>query len=156
MKGKVLFVVGLGVGYVLGTRAGRQRYEQIKEAAESVWNTPTVQSGVTTVKDFAMARVGDVSDTVLDGVKNLIGTATKGSGATRQDVKSAARSAKSNVTKAADAARDAIDDTAAKLESAIDDASDIAAESAAPKKAAPKKAAPKSAASKPRTSKSGS
>ena len=34
MKGKILFVVGLGVGYVLGTRAGRERYEQIKQAAE--------------------------------------------------------------------------------------------------------------------------
>ena len=30
MKGKVGLVVGLSVGYVLGTRAGRERYEQIK------------------------------------------------------------------------------------------------------------------------------
>ncbi len=30
MKGKIGLVVGLGVGYVLGTRAGRERYEQIK------------------------------------------------------------------------------------------------------------------------------
>ncbi|MGI9824710.1 hypothetical protein [Agromyces sp. Marseille-Q5079] len=146
MKGKVLFVVGLGVGYVLGTRAGRQRYEQIKGAAESVWNTPTVQNGVSTVKDFAMARVGDVSDSVLDGVKSLIGNATKGSGATKQDVRSSAQSAKSNVSKAADAARDVIDDTASKLEEAIDDAADVAAKSAPAKKSA----------SKPRTAKSGS
>ena len=71
MRGKVLFVVGLGVGYVLGTRAGRERYEQIKKAAEGVWNTPAVQQGVGTVKDFAATRVGDLSDTVLDGVKTL-------------------------------------------------------------------------------------
>ena len=57
MKGKILFVVGLGVGYVLGTRAGRERYEQIKAAAERVWNTPTVQQSVGTVKEFAMTRV---------------------------------------------------------------------------------------------------
>jgi hypothetical protein len=146
MKGKVLFVVGLGVGYVLGTRAGRQRYEQIKGAAESVWNTPTVQNGVATVKDFALARVGDVSDTVLDNVKSLIGTATKGSGASKQDVRSSARTAKANVSKAADAARDVIDETSSKLEEAIDDAADVATKAAPAKKPA----------TKPRTAKSGS
>ncbi|MGR2752474.1 YtxH domain-containing protein [Agromyces arachidis] len=72
MKGKFLFVVGLGVGYVLGTRAGRERYEQIRRAAEDVWNQPKVQEGVDTVKDFAMSRVGDVSDAVLDGAKKVV------------------------------------------------------------------------------------
>lgn len=72
MKGKFLFVVGLGVGYVLGTRAGRERYEQIRQAAEDLWNQPKVQEGVGTVKDFAMSRVGDVGDAVLDGAKKLV------------------------------------------------------------------------------------
>ena len=131
MKGKVLFVVGLGVGYVLGTRAGRERYEQIKRAAENVWNTPAVQQGVGSAKEFAMSRVGDLSDTVLDNVKNLIGSATKGSGATKQDVKRAARTAKQNISKAATAARSAVDDAASKLEGAVDDAAEVASESAA-------------------------
>lgn len=130
MKGKILFVVGLGVGYVLGTRAGRERYEQIRKAAENVWNTPAVQQGVGTVKDFAMTRVGDLSDTVLDGVKNLIGNATKTSGATKQDVSRAARTAKQNISKAADAAKSAVDDAASKLDDAIDDAADVASKSA--------------------------
>ena len=30
MRGKILFVFGLAVGYVLGTRASRERYEHIK------------------------------------------------------------------------------------------------------------------------------
>ena len=89
MKGKILFVVGLGVGYVLGTRAGRERYEQIRSAAEKVWNQPAVQQGVGTVKDFAAARVGDLGDTVLDGVKSFIGNTTKTSGATKADVNQA-------------------------------------------------------------------
>ena len=72
MKGKFLFVVGLGVGYVLGTRAGRERYEQIRQAAEDLWNQPKVQEGVGTVKDFVMSRVGDVGDAVLDGAKKLV------------------------------------------------------------------------------------
>ena len=38
MKGKAGLVIGLAVGYVLGTRAGRERYEQIKEQWLKVWN----------------------------------------------------------------------------------------------------------------------
>jgi hypothetical protein len=115
---------------VLGTRAGRERYEQIRAAAETVWNQPSVQQGVGTVKDFASARVGDLGDTVLDGVKNLIGSATKSSGATKADVNRAARDAKANISKAADAAKSAVDDAASKLGGAVDDAADVASESA--------------------------
>ena len=37
MRGKFLFIVGLAIGYVFGTRAGRKRYEQIKAAAQNIW-----------------------------------------------------------------------------------------------------------------------
>lgn len=146
MKGKILFVVGLGVGYVLGTRAGRERYEQISRAAERVWNRPDVQQGVGTVKDFAMSRVGDLSETVLDGVKGLIGNATKGSGASRADVSRAARSAKESIAKAAGAARSAVDDAASKLEGAVDETAEVASKSANSKTANSK---PRATASKP-------
>jgi hypothetical protein len=130
MKGKILFVVGLGVGYVLGTRAGRERYEQIRRSAERVWNRPEVQQGVDTVKDFAKTRVGDLSETVLDGVKGLIGNATKTSGASKADVDRAARSAKENIAKAAAAAKSAVDDAASKLGDAVDEAGKTASKSA--------------------------
>ncbi len=146
MKGKILFVVGLGVGYVLGTRAGRERYEQISRAAERVWNRPDVQQGVGTVKDFAMSRVGDLSETVLDGVKGLIGNATKGSGASRADVSRAARSAKESIAKAAGAARSAVDDAASKLEGAVDETAEVASKSANSK---PANSKPRATASKP-------
>ena len=42
MRGRILFVIGLGAGYVLGAKAGRQRYEQIASAADKVWNSPSV------------------------------------------------------------------------------------------------------------------
>lgn len=130
MKGKILFVVGLGVGYVLGTRAGRERYEQIRRAAERVWNRPEVQQGVDTVKDFAKTRVGDLGETVLDGVKGLIGNTTKTSGASKADVDRAARSAKENIAKAAAAAKSAVDDAASKLGDAVDEAGKTASKSA--------------------------
>ncbi|KQM82124.1 hypothetical protein ASE68_01430 [Agromyces sp. Leaf222] len=149
MKGKILFVVGVGVGYVLGTRAGRERYEQIKSAAESVWNTPTVQKGVDSAKEFAMARVGSVSDAVLDNVKSFVGNATKASGASKQDVRSTARSAKDGVSKAASAARDAVDEAASKIDDVIDEAADAAEASATPAAKPARKPA-----AKPRTTKS--
>lgn len=136
MKGKILFVVGLGVGYVLGTRAGRERYEQIKRAATGVWNQPIVQQGVGTVSDFAKERVGDLSDTLLDAAKSFIGNATRGSGASRDDVRDVAAKAKQGVSKTAEAAKSAVDGAADTLGDAIDAAAKTAAEAAEP---APKK-----------------
>jgi len=132
MRGKVLFVVGLGVGYVLGTRAGRERYEQIKKAAEGVWNAPAVQQGVGTVKDFAASRVGDLSDNVLDGVKSFIGNTVRGTGATKSDVGNASRSAKEGVAKSARAAKSAVDTAADALDDVIDQAAETAAGAARP------------------------
>ena len=153
MRGKILFVVGLGVGYVLGTRAGRERYEQIRKAAQNVWNTPAVQQGVGTVKDFASARVGDLSDTVLDGVKSFIGNATKSSGATKSDVSSAARSAKSGVSKSARAARSAVDAAADAIDDVIDQTAKTASAAASASKPTTKPA-PRSTPSSPGTTSS--
>ena len=60
MKGKIAFVLGAAVGYVLGTRAGRERYEQIKRGAQAVWQTEPVQQGV-----------GAVQGVVGDGLTSL-------------------------------------------------------------------------------------
>lgn len=42
--GKVVFVVGFGVGYVLGARAGRQRYEQLARWGRQLRDHPAVQT----------------------------------------------------------------------------------------------------------------
>lgn len=76
MKGKVLFVVGLGAGYVLGARAGRARYEQIKSAWLKVWGSPVVQKQVHTVQDFTADRIGDLGDAVTANLKRAV-TKTK-------------------------------------------------------------------------------
>jgi hypothetical protein len=43
MRFKAGLLAGLGVGYVLGTRAGRERYQQIVEALGSLRQNPGVQ-----------------------------------------------------------------------------------------------------------------
>ncbi|TWE11396.1 YtxH domain-containing protein [Rudaeicoccus suwonensis] len=39
---KLGLIVGVAAGYVIGARAGRDRYEQIKQLAGQAWNNPAV------------------------------------------------------------------------------------------------------------------
>lgn len=50
---KTGFVMGLGVGYVLGTRAGRERYEQIRAWWGQFTGSPTVQRAAGKTKEVA-------------------------------------------------------------------------------------------------------
>ncbi len=43
MRGKLLFLGGLAAGFVLGSRAGREKYEEIRANAQKLWDHPTVQ-----------------------------------------------------------------------------------------------------------------
>jgi len=93
MKGKILFLAGLGVGYVLGTRAGRERYEQIKRAAGNFWNTPAVQKQVDNVQDFVKDKAPDVVEFVADGAKK-VAAQVSGRGSTTTKRSSASTGAK--------------------------------------------------------------
>ncbi len=46
MKAKLALLVGGAAGYVFGTRDGRQRYEQLKTSAQTLWQDPKVQEQV--------------------------------------------------------------------------------------------------------------
>ena len=70
MRTKVTFVVGFATGYVLGSKAGRARYDQIREAARAFASNPAVQGTASTIgqqatdvlataKDRASGKVGD-------------------------------------------------------------------------------------------------
>lgn len=72
MKGKILLVVGLGIGYVLGTRAGREKYDQMKAAALKLWNDPRVQKGVDNAGDFVKDKAPDVAEFLSDGAKKVV------------------------------------------------------------------------------------
>ena len=72
MRGKILFVVGLGVGYVLGTRAGREKYEQIKASASKFWNDPRVQHRIDDAQDFVKDKAPDVAEFLADGAKKVV------------------------------------------------------------------------------------
>lgn len=76
MRGKILFATGLAVGYVLGTRAGRERYEQLKRAAQGFWNDPRVQRRVDQVEGFVRENAAEVAEFVSDGAKKVVGQVT--------------------------------------------------------------------------------
>lgn len=101
MKGKLLFVVGLGVGYVLGTRAGRRRYEQIKSAAIKVWDSPAVQKPVHSMQDYAADRIGDLGGAVTESLKRAVtGSGGSNSGASTKARASASGRASGTTTSA--------------------------------------------------------
>ena len=72
MRGKLLFITGGLVGYVLGARAGRKRYDQIASAASDLWHRPPVQRRVNEVRDFALERVGDVPGVLFEAGKKVV------------------------------------------------------------------------------------
>lgn len=68
---KVIFIIGLAIGYVLGSRAGRARYDQIASAAASLWQSKPVQQQVGKVEESVKVLSAKAGDAALDGVKNL-------------------------------------------------------------------------------------
>jgi len=62
------FVLGLAVGYVLGSRAGRERYEQIKRTAQRVADDPRVQEAAG-VMGAKAAKFGELARSKMSGSK---------------------------------------------------------------------------------------
>ena len=120
MRGKVGLVIGLAAGYVLGTRAGRERYEQIKHQALKVWNLDPVQQQVAKAKDYAKSAAMALPTTVWDSaVKMTKAAGSKGTPGQRLDATlkvgedsaddiGVAAQQSANAVK--DAAQDAVDD----------------------------------------------
>lgn len=116
MRGKAGLVVGLAVGYVLGTRAGRERYEQIKTQWLKVWNTAPVQNQVTKAKDFAKSTAMALPNTLWStAVKVSKAAGAKGTPGQRLDSvikvgKDSADDIESAAQASAKAVKDAADD----------------------------------------------
>lgn len=86
---KTGLLVGLGVGYVLGTKAGRERYDELKSSWDQFMGNPSVQSVVTkgkevveTGKDRGLKAVEKATDNVKDKL-DTGGSATSSSSSGR-------------------------------------------------------------------------
>jgi len=120
MRGKAGLVVGLAIGYVLGTRAGRERYEQIKTQWLKVWNLDPVQEQVGKVKEFAKSTAMALPSTLWDSAVKVTQAATsKGTPGQKLDASlKVAKDQADDVAAAAEASASAVKDAA---EDAVDD-----------------------------------
>ena len=94
MKSKAVFVIGAGLGYLFGTKAGRERFEQIKGWANQTWNDPKVQSKVSDLESTATRFAKDQGGAIAGKVKERISGSKgeTGSADTSSDVSSAGTS----------------------------------------------------------------
>ncbi|KQO61354.1 hypothetical protein [Curtobacterium sp. Leaf261] len=125
MRGKLLFITGLGLGFVLGARAGRGSYEKLKTRAQDVWTDPNVQKGIHEAEEF----VKDKAPVVGNKIKDAAATATEAvrdrvSAAGHDDAADKVVAAGSKAADAVDKATDAAKSGAESAKKAADDAAD--------------------------------
>lgn len=72
---KLTLLVGIGIGYVLGARAGRARYDQIKTQAQNAWNNPTVQEKAAEAQAKVRETAPKVGEAVSEKASEVAGKA---------------------------------------------------------------------------------
>lgn len=66
MKKRLILLAGLGAGYVLGSRAGRQSYEKLKAQVQEWWGDPRVQETVSSVTETVKEKAPEVAEAVKE------------------------------------------------------------------------------------------
>jgi len=105
------FAAGAAVGYVLGTKAGREKYQQIVDGARSISQKPVVRQAQSKIKDLVGPSTTAVSDKLGTGnVDTTDGaTASFDSGTTNTTTRTAPEKTAPSATSAVDAAFPGID-----------------------------------------------
>ena len=79
MKKRLILLAGLGVGFILGSRTGRQSYERLKAQAQELWTDPRVQDTVEKANQSIREKspaVADAVQTAADKVNTAAATNT--------------------------------------------------------------------------------
>lgn len=71
MRGRVGLMLGFGAGYVLGSKAGRERYEQLRRLYENVQNSPAFQRATGRAKDAVGSGLDSARDLASEGVSKV-------------------------------------------------------------------------------------
>lgn len=75
MTSKLLLLAAGGVGYVLGARAGRERYEQLRQSFEKFRNDPRVQEKAQQAADTVREQAPQVAGAVKEKAGAAAGAA---------------------------------------------------------------------------------
>ena len=103
MKGRLALLVGAGIGYVFGTRAGRQQFDKMKGWANQTWNDPRVQSKVGTASQTATQFAKDQSSALKGKVRSTGSRGGSDTGATWESAGAAGTTGTTGTTGMADA-----------------------------------------------------
>jgi len=81
MRGKLTFLVGAAAGFVLGSRAGREKYDQLAAAARKLLDSPSVHEATGVVQAQASKLYDQGKDTLTnsrlaDKLRNRTGELT--------------------------------------------------------------------------------
>ena len=71
MRGRLGLFIGFGAGYVLGAKAGTQRYDQLNRLYENLLATPAVQRATGKAKDAASSGFIQAKDKASEGVEKV-------------------------------------------------------------------------------------
>ena len=69
---KLKMLVAFGAGYVLGSRAGRERYEQIVDKAQGAWRDPRVQRTAHQAQGVVQEKASQVASQAGSAVKDKL------------------------------------------------------------------------------------
>lgn len=58
----LVFFLGLGAGYVLGARAGREQYDRLVAQADKIWQSPRVAKARTDVEAYARQQAPIIAE----------------------------------------------------------------------------------------------
>lgn len=81
-----MFLTGAAAGYVLGARAGRGRYEQIKTQADTLWHDPRVQERVGQAQSFVAETGGAVVEAAKEKAPDVSAKLGDAAGAAKAKV----------------------------------------------------------------------
>jgi uncharacterized protein (UPF0333 family) len=68
---KLILLLGIAIGYVAGSAAGRERYEQIRSVTRRVKDNPQVQAGAAKAAEAAKDAAPVVRDKAADAASTV-------------------------------------------------------------------------------------
>lgn len=74
MRGRLGVLIGFGAGYVLGAKAGRERYEQLQRLYENVVSSPGFQQATGKAKEAVGTGLEQAKDLASEGVNKVKGS----------------------------------------------------------------------------------
>jgi uncharacterized protein YgiB involved in biofilm formation len=71
MRGRMGLFIGMGAGYVLGTKAGRERYVQLQRLYDNLTSSPAFRQAKAKAKEAAGSGLGTAKDAAGGGVSKV-------------------------------------------------------------------------------------